>query len=359
MTHNHTHDTDFIAAIDRLLEHGEPTGYEAPDDLAGTVPRSRPDFKQALEDRLVAQLQTRPSQERKTIMQQVLRFPTSTALPKMRSIRPSYTLIAAALAVTLFAVGLFVVSSRPPSGPASGIVPPAGNPGQPAAQRSPTPTIPATAPATATPIPAGPADNAVFYYPVQSGDDCLSIAAQFGLTDPDVVEQIAALNNLEPPCVLPEPGTAILIPQPQATAANMASASPTFTATPVPFDATEFPPTVLPPTLVPDDQGAPTLVPGVMATATPISASGDALPPQYIRPSDLRLVYIAARDIPAGTTLVFPAAGSALDQDVIVTYWPADQVPAAAVDSLSGAVTLVNIPQWQPILADQVALAGQ
>ncbi|WP_119069562.1 LysM peptidoglycan-binding domain-containing protein [Aggregatilinea lenta] len=358
MTHNHTHDADLIAAIDRLLDQGEPTGIPALDDLAGTVPRSRPAFEHDLETRLVAQLQTTQQHERKTIMQQVLRFPTDTALPRLRLIRPAYTLIAAALAVALFAVGLFVVSNRPPSGSTPGAMPPAGNPDQPAAQRSPTPTIPATVLATATPIPGGPADNAVFYYPVQPGDDCLSIAARFGLTDPNIVEQIATLNNLQSPCVLPEPGTTILIPAPRGDA-NMASASPTFTATPVPFDMTGLPPTALPPTLVPDDQGAPTLVPGPMVTATPVSASGDALPPQYIRPSDLRLVYIAARDIPAGTTLVFPAAGSALDLDVIATYWPADQVPASAVETLNGAVTLVDIPQWQPILADQVALAGQ
>ncbi len=375
MTHNHTHDADLIAAIDRLLDQGEPTGIPALDDLAGTVPRSRPAFEHDLEARLVAQLQTTQQHERKTIMQQVLRFPTDTALPRLRLIRPAYTLIAAALAVALFAVGLFVVSSRPPSGSTPGAMPPAGNPDQPAAQRSPTPTIPPTTIATvtvitatplsgapdgapallpATAVPGMPTDTYLLYYRVQPGDDCSTVAQQFNVTDPDGFQQLITLNDLGSPCTLPEPGTVIAIPQPHTDIA--VTSSPPFTATPVPMDLTALPPTVSPVTLVPGVLATPTPIRDIIVTATPIPFEQSV---QAVRPTDLRLVYLAARDLPAGTMLAFPAAGSALDLDVIATYWPADQVPASAVETLNGTVTLVDIPQWQPILADQVGSAGQ
>ncbi|HML20204.1 MAG TPA: LysM peptidoglycan-binding domain-containing protein [Aggregatilinea sp.] len=90
--------------------------------------------------------------------------------------------------------------------------------------RSPSPTLPPTITSTSTsePLPATetplPTDTPGPYeYTVQSGDDCVGIAYQFGHSSLDVIPLIAQMNELARPCVLPGPGTTILVPRPTLT----------------------------------------------------------------------------------------------------------------------------------------------
>lgn len=375
MTHNHTHDADLIAAIDRLLNQGTPTGHLMLDDLAATVPHSRPAYERELEARLVAQLQVEQSQERTNRMQQVLRFPMSVALPKIRTMRPAYSLIAAVLAVALFAVGLFVVSNLPPSGSTPGAVPPVGDPDHAGAQASPTIIT-----LTATPVPVM---VVAYEYVVQPGDDCVSITSQFGHTSPDAVRLIVSLNNLESPCVLPAPGTTILVPMPTAA---LEGAGEDW-VTPMRVEVTPTPLTShqLTATSVIEQATAraaaqeataeaeETVEPGpqvIVLTATPIApqATIEGLPPmpppivvtvtaerlqptfvpvgQFFWSADLRLVWIAAQDLPEGTRLG--------EGDIFPTYWPASMAPGSALREPLGWVIATDIAQWQPILVERV-----
>lgn len=350
MTRNHSHDTELAGLIDRLVDEGQLTGHAALDDLARTVPQSSPEFKHALEARLLAALQTKP-QERKTIMQHVLRFPIDTARPHSRPIRPAYTLIAAVLGIVLFAVALFVISTHPPQGPSFMAAPPAGDEAQPAAQASPT--LPPGERATATPTQSPVPDfSAAYTYIVQPGDTCLSVAYQFGHTSLDAITQIIALNQLSPLCVLPSPGAIILVPPPEGLPVP---AEPITTGEAPEPQSMEV--TVVPTALRPEQLTATSIIDVVTATAsagdgataTPIPAApgAGAQGPQNV----LWPVVIAGRAI---------EAGSAIDaEDLIVTYWPGDAAPPAAVSSpaqVLAGVASEDIPQWQPILADQVAL---
>ena len=73
---------------------------------------------------------------------------------------------------------------------------------------------------TATPsIPPTPvAALEPYEHVVQPGDDCASVAYQYGHSDPAVLRVIVQINDLPEDCTLPEPGTTILIPRPTATA---------------------------------------------------------------------------------------------------------------------------------------------
>lgn len=94
--------------------------------------------------------------------------------------------------------------------------------------RSPSPTLPPTItatstseplPATETPLPTntpGP-----YEYVIQAGDDCVGIAYQLGHSSLDVIPLIAQMNELARPCVLPGPGTTILVPRPTLTPTEM------------------------------------------------------------------------------------------------------------------------------------------
>jgi LysM repeat protein len=89
---------------------------------------------------------------------------------------------------------------------------------------TPSPTIPPTITPTNPPPPAAPTDTPLptetpgpYEHVIQAGDTCVSIAYQYGHVHPDVVGVIRTLNNLRDPCVLPGPGSSILVPRPTAT----------------------------------------------------------------------------------------------------------------------------------------------
>lgn len=107
---------------------------------------------------------------------------------------------------------------------------------------------------TATPsIPPTPvAALEPYEHVVQPGDDCVSVAYQYGHSDPAVLRVIVELNDLPEDCTLPEPGTTILIPRPTATAIPP-GADRLSTPTPIP--------TLPPTTTLPEGTVAMTLAP--------------------------------------------------------------------------------------------------
>lgn len=347
MTRNHSHDTELAGLIDRLVDEGQPTGHAVLDDLARTVPQSSPEFKHALEGRLIAALEAKP-QERKTIMQHVLRFPTTyTARPHIRPIRPAYTLIAAVLGIALFAAALFVIRTGPPESPSFMAAPPAGDEALPAAQASQTPSPSPDERATATPMHSSdPASMPVYEYVVQPGDDCVSIAYQFGHTSLDAIKQIAELNHLAPLCLLPPPGRTILVPLPegvQVPDASLATAeAPASQNLGMTVEATGTPAAGLS-----ADSAATSSNADQEPTATPIPAApGTSAGAQ----DTLRPVLVAARSIEAGDRIEV--------EDLIITYWPGDVTPPNAVSGpaqVLGMAAREDIPQWQPILIEQVS----
>lgn len=147
------------------------------------------------------------------------------------------------------------------------------------------------------------------------------------------------------------------LPAQESTAT--ATIIPTLPDTPPPTSVPDEPPmpvTTDTMTYVPTPFPTPTIIPGndsnqgeIMVSPTMVPTGIPAEAVIAIPPSTLRLVVIAAHDLPQGAEIN--------QSDVILTYWPADSVPDGAFDGLVNLVlrhTTRDIAQWQPIMFGDV-----
>jgi hypothetical protein len=101
--------------------------------------------------------------------------------------------------------------------------------------------------------------------------------------------------------------------------------------------------------VVPMESTTPYLIPNMESSGTPgypvpVGGSLSAAIPE------LRLVYIAAHDIPNGAIVT--------QADFIPTYWPADSVPSDHLMFVIENVQVTrDIPRWQPILNSDLAIS--
>jgi flagella basal body P-ring formation protein FlgA len=302
MRRNHLHDKDLLDKIERRLEQSEPTGFEVIDDLAATVPRADPYFQSQLEARLMSQYQSRTREERELQPMQTFTVTSpSDYIPRPRHLQPSLTLVAAALVMAIVAALLLIKpGSQPDADLGVGIL---------EQDWTATPSV------TFTPVPS------VMYTPT-------AVLLTVTLSQDNLRETSMAIEATHyAETLTPTYRSSLMVPSFTPTP----EFSPTPTASPI----------VVSPTAIPENMS----VEAETSTNPPLPAGAVIAIP----PSSLRMVVIAARDLPRGTNIT--------QEDVILTYWPADAVPDGSYDGivlLVGLPIVRDIPRWQPIFMDDV-----
>ncbi len=312
MNENHAYDKALLEKVERLLHEGRASGDDLLDSLAVTQPQARADFRQALEDQVIAQLRLHQEEQK-----QMTAYP-ELALPKTRRNFRLPVTLAAALVMMIAAISLFS-SIRPPT--QSGF----------AAQVETSTPLPTSVPddialtataiiagatgtaevnqtaavepifLTATAIVAGATGSAEasIIHVVQPGDTLAAIALVYGVE----VEVLRAVNNLTVDTL--EVGYRLIIPQTEAPA--------------VPLDVTATP---IPPT-----------VPPRAATAG----------------AELQPAVVARFPLPAYTRLT--------EDMLTVIYWPAGNAPVGStgeISTLVGKYLQADMRAWQPVTSRDV-----
>ncbi len=374
MTQNGAHDDNLLEQIERLLADGKPTGDPLLDDLARSAPEASPEFRQQLENQVMAKVSHQYEIKRRTEQMNTggnviaSQFPERISPQKRRPIRLPFTLVAAALATIIGGIVLFM-GATPPS-----------NPSFMALQTDSTET-PISAPLTT--IPATPIAEILRSLVVRSGPgvDYPEITT---LEAPEVVEirgisedrqwyqvvlpdgsqgwivtagtYINFIGNRDALQVVPAPTYApvnvtTMTPSPTYVPVNMTTTPPvmstaTVTPTPSPVIFTDIPPTMMHPSAVTD---MPTVPPPGMQPM-PDSLSLWALSTS-ITSLKMQPVVIALQDIPGGTYMTADM--------LAVTYWPENILPdqsLTSVEPMVGIAVNEDIERWQPVLLENISV---
>lgn len=301
---NPQEDHDYMNTVDTLL-----------DGMVNITPQPDPQFRAALEDRLVEQWR---AQSNKAYSDRSNSHMSTLTLPVRRPLRRIPVTLAAALsAVALGMFALFALNNnRPPAE-----IPLAAPLLQPEATATITPSS-TPFPSTVDGIMAQTASAAqqltvtamggcvlrgdwTATHTVQEGDTLLSIATSYGV-DPGI---LLVGNCLEGEGDL-QTGATIFVPLAGVQALNQQ-------ATPVPLQN---------------------------ITATPIISY------TLFDPNSLVPVVVARMDIPAGAQITV--------EMLIVTYWNVDDAPRLApgsLESIAGLYAATNIPRYSPVFLNQLA----